>query len=260
MSETKNINPVETLRLFMHRKTVQEADMEQEAQRLVNLFRHLSVFGDDFIETFNHQLLSAPKEVIMLLPTIVGGSLVRQYAEYLSRQMGLTTENREDTVLSQGDDGYLPGPENDIPFVTAMAAGVTPAAVGTAPTTDTIDAVQKIIETQGQLFADTLEKITTQTRESAVQQTAEIARLLSAHLSAEPAAAQATAPAMPVSEPSDVDVVAAELMPTSDSHEIPTVIAEMTPPAYEPPYEASDDVFAPDDDIEILSEIDLPNN
>ncbi len=272
MSEAKNINPIETLHSFMHRKTVQELDMAQEAQRLVNLFRHLNIFGDDYIEPFNQQLLSAPKEVILLLPTIVGGSLVRQYYDHLRRQMGLTTENADEVSLPQGEDGYLPGPEDDLPLVTAAGVG-TPVAAGAGVSAgDMMGVVNKIIETQGQLFTDTLEKITVETRDNVSRQTAELAKVLAgtsrgAYTVVEDNSSVEPDDKSDVDEKTfadagddsfDVDDVAAELMQEDESdEEITTVIPEAQPRAFKPQPESD---FEDDDDIEILSEIDLSND
>ncbi len=268
MTETKKNNPVETLHSFMHRKTVQETNMAQEAQKLVNLFRHLNVFGDDFIELFNQQLLTAPKEVILLLPTVVGGSLVRQYLEFLTKKLGMTTE-AEDGALPQGEDGYLPGPEDDIPLNASGQAAANGGHAANMSPEKAIEVLDKIISTQGRMFADTLEKITVETRQAASRQMLEIKQAFLdnergysvieekpvADMTASAPAPRAPAPGAAAAV--NVDSVAAEMTPgPRPATEIPTVIDEQPPRAFVP---RTPPVTEPEDDIEILSEIDLSN-
>ena len=71
----------QTLDAFVKQREKRQNDTGIEANRLVNLYRQLPLFGEDFLETYNKMLLDASAEVQMTLSDIVGGSVVRQYME-----------------------------------------------------------------------------------------------------------------------------------------------------------------------------------
>ena len=82
----------------------------QEAQKLINLYRVLNVFGTDFMEEYNAKLLTVSDEVNAALSALVGGLEVRQYIEFLKAQNHMVDADEE-----QGSKrGYLPDPTADI--------------------------------------------------------------------------------------------------------------------------------------------------
>ena len=99
----------------------------QEAQRLVNLYRVLGEFGNEFVGQYNNMLLSASDEVKMALKALVGGEGVRLYLEFLNsrvKQSDGGSEERENKNV-----GYLPPPEADTETQTenVAAAGLSVA-------------------------------------------------------------------------------------------------------------------------------------
>lgn len=95
----------------------------QTAQQLVNLFRHLPHFGDDFIQTFNQRVMSMPPDVQMALSDLVGGPAVRQYADYLKARHGINAESTLDSnqIDETARDGWLPDPENDFGAIDSLS-------------------------------------------------------------------------------------------------------------------------------------------
>ncbi len=108
MSETQNNSSLST---FLQKKSAKKDVVTQQAQQLVNLYRHLSSFGENFQETFNRKLLEAPAEVQIALSTIIGGSIVRQYLEFLQTQNNI--QQPDDPQMTFQEGGYLPSAEND---------------------------------------------------------------------------------------------------------------------------------------------------
>ncbi|MBQ4472325.1 MAG: hypothetical protein II942_03695 [Alphaproteobacteria bacterium] len=82
----------------------------QEAQKLINLYRVLNVFGPDFMEEYNAKLLNISDEVNAALSALVGGLEVRQYIEFLKAQNHVVESDEE----SGSKRGYLPDPTADI--------------------------------------------------------------------------------------------------------------------------------------------------
>ena len=86
----------------------------EEAQRLVNLYRHADSFGEDFKVQLDQMLLSAPLEVQTALSDILGGQIVRQYCTYLKERTmpkDVPEQKAEKPVQQQG---YLPSPEETV--------------------------------------------------------------------------------------------------------------------------------------------------
>lgn len=122
---------------FLNKRENSRNTAAQTAQQLVNLFRHLPHFGDDFIQEFNQRVLSMPADVQMALSDLVSGPSVRQYAEYLKAHQGNTESLSSDSGETFDETaviGWLPDPEND-PMPTASFATdkntVTSGAAGT---------------------------------------------------------------------------------------------------------------------------------
>lgn len=77
----------ETLRReeFIRRKKDARSEVDSTAQQLTNIYRQLSVLGEEAGEQFNKQLLQkATPEVLASLKTIPGGEEVRDYYNFLT--------------------------------------------------------------------------------------------------------------------------------------------------------------------------------
>lgn len=98
---------------FLHKKDVKKNVVAQNAQKLINLYRHLSFFGQDFIPQYNQMLLDSSPEVQMILGDFIGGQTVRQYLEFLQNQQNIPETTEDQNYIPS--EGYLPGPENDLP-------------------------------------------------------------------------------------------------------------------------------------------------
>ena len=85
----------------------------QEAQKLINLYRVLNVFGDSFVEEYNNMLLNASDETHMAMKALVAGAEVRQYLEFLKEQRSMTEDNVSPERKNSPKMGYLPSPEED---------------------------------------------------------------------------------------------------------------------------------------------------
>lgn len=101
---------------FIEEKKKHGNTVLDEAQRLVNLYRHANAFGENFSAQLDEMLLSASPEVQMALSDILGGQVVRQYCTYLKErttpQDNKEQSNQETDVLGKRL-GYLPEPEDE---------------------------------------------------------------------------------------------------------------------------------------------------
>ena len=97
---------------FIEEQKIHTDTVLEEAQRLVNLYRHADSFGQDFAEQLDQMILSASSEVQTALSDILGGKVVRQYCSYLKERT--TPQNASDQNTEQNpipQQGYLPNPE-----------------------------------------------------------------------------------------------------------------------------------------------------
>ena len=102
---------------FLNKRENSRNTAAQTAQQLVNLFRHLPHFGDDFIQEFNKRVLSMPADVQMALSDLVSGPSVRQYAEYLRMHQinaPSLSSNTSESFAETVTEGWRPDPENDL--------------------------------------------------------------------------------------------------------------------------------------------------
>ena len=121
MADTPIDSANQLLNAFVHRKKTHDNTTAITAQRLVNLFRQLSVFKPEFVAEYNRMLLSASDEVRMMMKDIVGGPTVRQYLDFLQAKSEQVSEDEENEHAEMKSElsintGYLPDPEEDTPF------------------------------------------------------------------------------------------------------------------------------------------------
>lgn len=105
----------EILSKFALKKREKEDSVIKTSQRLVNQFRALSAFRDDFVAEYNEELLNASEEVLSYLPTIIGGPAVREYLDYLlaHKQQGKVFDQENIDFSITKRQGYLPSPDED---------------------------------------------------------------------------------------------------------------------------------------------------
>lgn len=111
---------ITTLEAFVKQREKRQNDTGIQAQKLVNLYRHLPLFGEDFLEKYNQMLLAAPADVQLALSDITAGSIVRQYLEFLKSKQQPNTDKVDEEIDKpvdfsyQQQSSYLPSPD-DIP-------------------------------------------------------------------------------------------------------------------------------------------------
>lgn len=133
MSDTQLDSANQVLNAFMHRKKTHDNTIALNAQKLVNLFRQLSVLRSDFVSEYNQMLLESPDEVRMMMKDIVGGPTVRQYLDYLQQKSGQSSEengNETENTTVNINSGYLPNPDDDMPFVFGQSTPDTTVSHG----------------------------------------------------------------------------------------------------------------------------------
>ena len=113
MEQQKNSAAIR-LKTFLDNKNTKANTALLQAQKMVNLYRALDDFGEEFVNQFNSELLEISENSELMLNALIGGNEVRQYLDYLRHT------NTSDKDVEQGDDqvvqpqGYLPGPEQDV--------------------------------------------------------------------------------------------------------------------------------------------------
>jgi len=102
---------------FIEEQKIHTDTVIEEAQRLVNLYRHADSFGKDFAARLDQMLLAAPAEVQTALSDILGGKIVRQYCTYLKERAMPQPTPAPDSETAQPipQQGYLPTPDEDSP-------------------------------------------------------------------------------------------------------------------------------------------------
>lgn len=109
---------------FTRQRRAQGDDVLEQAQKLVNLYRCLSVLPKGFSQQLDEMLLAASPEVQTALSDIVGGSIVRQYLDYLKDKTNPHTDHQTEQKpeASVYPTGYLPTPDADIPISSDAVA------------------------------------------------------------------------------------------------------------------------------------------
>ena len=117
---------------FIHRKKDAKSEVDTIAQQLTNVYRQLSVLGEEAGEHFNQLLIKqATTEVLASLKTIPGGEEVREYYEFLTHTD--TEETDSQTGKTQEDiiEGLLPKAEQISPVWETF--GIVNAQNGAGP-------------------------------------------------------------------------------------------------------------------------------
>lgn len=114
MEQSKNSAALK-LKTFLDNKNTKANTALLQAQKMVNLYRSLDDFGEDFINQFNSELLDISENAELMLSALIGGNEVRQYLDYLRHTHTVDAEDEqgEAPVSAPSAQGYLPGPEQD---------------------------------------------------------------------------------------------------------------------------------------------------
>ena len=78
---------------FIKKKEEQSDKVLIEAQRLVNLYRNINAFPEEFHAELDQTLLHTSSEVQSTLTRIVGGEEVRRYLDFLKENKTYSVEN-----------------------------------------------------------------------------------------------------------------------------------------------------------------------
>ena len=139
---------------FIKKKAERSDKIMEEAQRLVNLYRHSKSFPADFHAELDLKLLHSSPEVQASLSRIVGGTEVRNYLEFLKESNTTftvsNTEENEEGEKQISINGYLPEPSEDLPVFSA-------------------DGSTNITEPSGNLNLETIIKGLTETRQAELE-------------------------------------------------------------------------------------------
>ena len=111
--------------IFKQEQQNRSNDVVDEAQRLVNLYRHAEAFGEEFMTELDEMLLTTSPEVQTALSGILGGQVVRQYCLFLKdKKMPQETKQVEQKTEAV-PKGYLPDPTT---VLTSGGAGFDSSA------------------------------------------------------------------------------------------------------------------------------------
>lgn len=155
----------EILSNFALKKREKEGTIAITAQRLVNQFRALSAFRDDYVVTYNKELMEASNDVLAYMPTIIGGPAVREYLDYLLAQRQQGKEFNNETIdldaAHQQQVGWLPSPdEEDTPSVAPLIS--TDSSVVATPSAN-----PSALKKQTDMMAKALQEMTSASQKQA---------------------------------------------------------------------------------------------
>ena len=158
MDTNNNINNTSLRKEFIQKKEDQSDKVLEEAQRLVNLYRHSQSFPPEFHEELDKQLAQTSFEVQAALPRIVGGDEIRNYIDFLKMNISETSkasdETNEDTTQSSFN-GYLPDPTDDIP----LSSEKLPSFSDSGMAAETSQNLRKLVEELTSAKQSELEKL-----------------------------------------------------------------------------------------------------
>ena len=179
MADTPIDSANQLLNAFVHRKKTHDNTTAIAAQRLVNLFRQLSVFKPEFVAEYNRMLLNASDEVRMMMKDIVGGPTVRQYLDFLQAKTEHISEDEESEYSDMKSElnnntGYLPDPDEDMPFafrpMQAGSAQSTPEIVADFSQSDALmqilNGYQEANRKQTEALTDALKELKNQLKKN----------------------------------------------------------------------------------------------
>ena len=179
MADTPIDSANQLLNAFVHRKKTHDNTTAIAAQRLVNLFRQLSVFKPEFVAEYNRMLLNASDEVRMMMKDIVGGPTVRQYLDFLQAKTEHISEDEESEYSEMKSElnnntGYLPDPDEDMPFafrpMQAGSAQSTPEIVADFSQSDALmqilNGYQEANRKQTEALTDALKELKNQLKKN----------------------------------------------------------------------------------------------
>lgn len=156
------------LEAFLKQRAKRQSNSVIEARRLVNLYRHLSLFGPDFLEEYNKMLLQASPEVQSALSDIIGGAIVRQYFDFLkgrSKQtdgMDLSDDEAANAYQYRHEESYLPSADDVMPFYYG-GIGKTVSASGSNESSHDFavrsGGFEQALERQSEFLLHALEKV-----------------------------------------------------------------------------------------------------
>ena len=109
---------------FIEEQKIHTDTVIEEAQRLVNLYRHADSFGKDFMVRLDQMLLSAPAEVQTALSDILGGQIVRRYCTYLKERTMPKNDPNPEEKQPLPQQGYLPDPNETSPSAQGTASDI----------------------------------------------------------------------------------------------------------------------------------------
>lgn len=103
------------LEKFKAKQSEKDTALLQEARRLVNLYRSISCFGDDFVDQYNKMLLNVQPNIRRLLRNFMGGEEVESYLQFLEQNIHLSQNGSEhkNEMNTLQTKGYLPDPSMD---------------------------------------------------------------------------------------------------------------------------------------------------
>ena len=155
---------------FLKRKQSSNEEAESTAQRLINIYRQLSVLGPEANQQYNAMLLKdATLEVQIALKNIPGGEEIRDYLNFLKHQE--LSEEEESQALHEGNEALqiknrLPAAEEMSPlwetYGTTVRETTTPAVIysksDAEKMTDQIVSLEAVVhETQKQNILSVIE-------------------------------------------------------------------------------------------------------
>lgn len=123
-------NTENTYEAFFRNRQKKQDSAVLEAKKLVNLFRHLPVFGEHFISTYNQMLLNASPDAILNLTSLLGGVTVRNYLDFLKGQSGGEKPENQQGTYAVEEKSYLPPVVPKQPTTENSGANVSMTSAG----------------------------------------------------------------------------------------------------------------------------------